>query len=340
MIAALFAAAVATSSTDGKAVRALLDQAVAECSDQPHVLMLFDFDFIGDPFVRKGTFPFESMVRRTDKPSALAQLIAMGPKAVSELTWHLRSSKETSYEIGTGGFTRAVEYFSYDPKRPDVASEPWPNFGAIGAAGKEVTRYRICEGDLAYFAIGEIVNRWYMPIRGGGMYVLCSPVRNPELARHVIDDWRYTTPEDLLDSLKRDVVHCDSSARMELGIRRLATYFPSKVEDIAVAAFANIRERPDRQVVDGPPNRVNFFLAIEPIASPRLDKECVRLLGRLERWQSPSASLGSRVLNYLRKRPGYLETCVLFAKGRIQRKDDAMGQYAQFLSLYAKKDSS
>jgi len=68
--------------------------------------------------------------------------------------------------------------------------------------------YTVKVGDVCYGLIGQIVNRYLIPVRyqPSGILVVNSPLKMPELIKRVKDDWENVT------------------------IKRLAFYYPSKFE--------------------------------------------------------------------------------------------------------------
>lgn len=177
----------------------------------------------------------------TPKINPIAQeLVRRGLSTLPDLIHGLEDKRETKLKVG-GGFL--VEFFSneYDPKnRPEQPKfkdrkEQFEYFikqfeeeskQEVGFRGL----YTIKVGDVCYDLIGQIVNRYLIPVRyqPSRIMIVNSPIQRPELIQRVKDDWRNVTPEMHFESLVTDLKQTDYKQHAIQAIKRLTFYYPEK----------------------------------------------------------------------------------------------------------------
>lgn len=284
--------------------------------------------FIGDDYVEGRGF-FARLSRSDGSLPDAGKIVRLGAKAVPELLARLESTRPTSETIGpspwAGFFIEPIR----DPKiRGD--KEPW----TLPAAdfGPEVKGARLTEGDLAYALLGQIVNRWYVPVRGSGMLFLSLPSLSSDLGWTVRRDWKGLDESGLKESLTEDVLHPDSAARAVLGFRRFATFYPRLAEPLAIGRLKQLVRNAPRYPHEGP-RTMDWIQAIGSVESPEVDRWCARLLAVYDvqkprrRTEREVPSLVARLWD----RPAYRARVVTFARHRIAQKEDAYGHYAELI---------
>jgi len=83
-------------------------------------------------------------------------------------------------------------------------------------------------GDVCYLAIGQIVNKNYIPIewRGGFVKIINSPTNSPGIAEAVRLDWKNLTQDEHKKILINDCLKSNTNEGIESALKRLILYYP------------------------------------------------------------------------------------------------------------------
>jgi hypothetical protein len=292
-------------------------------------------EFLGDSFEVVGRYPFQNLVRGKAK-SRYHATISKGVGELPRLLKDLGNQAEESFSFQSNYIVTSLDQLRLDPRARLNASlqEPIPEafidnlpFGAA---------HRVTKGDLAFFALGQITNRWYLPLtRYQGAFYQVSPPLVAGLPERLRREWKGLTPAQHFQLLEKDLLEPDSFARESLALRKLIAYFPKKAEGVALVRLSHVLSH--GYSWKGSPLAVeaDFFLCLSLIPSQRIDNLCVRLTRQQDAKarKTRDYALEVRVLNYLRKRPAHLNLCRRISAKRIASGEDASGYYARLLGL-------
>ena len=123
-------------------------------------------------------------------------------------------------------------YFSdeYDPKIPahrERGDGLQRNFGG---------KYMVRVGDVCYALVGQIVNRYLLPVRyqpSAGL-VVNSPIEAPVLIQEVKRDWSDVDAKEHMASLLADARASEELWKYDPALRRLRFYYPAEYHRQAV----------------------------------------------------------------------------------------------------------
>jgi hypothetical protein len=172
-------------------------------------------------------------------PPQMRELVRRGISALPVLIAHLNDARPTKLDVGNeelpAGSTKqsivGVNFFmfavfsdEYDPRiRPDSAQRKSPDFSRPIKG-----RYTVKVGDVCYALIGQIVNRYLLPVRyqpSAGL-VVNSPIETPDLIERVKNDWGTADAETLRASLLADIRASTQLYYYQSAFTRLRFYFP------------------------------------------------------------------------------------------------------------------
>ena len=176
------------------------------------------------------------LTRHDVAPSdAMRQLVSSGIKAVPFLIKHLDDARPTRIKPleammwmqFADEYDRNERLLPRNVKTRDRLLNDFPD---------KSEPYRLTVGDLAFVALGQIVNRSFSAARyqpTGGL-VVNSPSRSPALRRRVIAEWKGLTATDHRERLIRDLTTPDNERRRIGAYQRLAFYYPKVVEPLVL----------------------------------------------------------------------------------------------------------
>ncbi|HEX4793448.1 MAG TPA: hypothetical protein VH370_06630 [Humisphaera sp.] len=197
----------------------------------------FGFEFLPAPAPGEGTAGIIEDPPPGSVAGLLRPLVAAGLKSLPHLIAHLSDQRKTRIVVEhSGGFGGMFWSGEYDrgrvegmPQSTTVREQPADN-------ARPPSRHVVTVGDLCWVAVGQIVNREFLPVRyvPTAITVINSPTTFPELAAATAKEWADLTPERHRQSLLFDF----DNGSGEEAILRLAYYYPEAVESIALDRLA------------------------------------------------------------------------------------------------------
>jgi cytohesin len=177
----------------------------------------------------------------------MREVVKRGAAAVPHLLAHLDDRRRTRIKLGSGGYfgseyflERRIDWNPRTAKRPFPFPRPW---WVIAPKDTRVVRYHtVTVGDLCFVALGQIVNRHFVAVRGGlidGSTVITSPTATPSVAKLVREAWEGLTPAGHEASLVADFCKPDYPWRRISACTRLAYYYPATLEPLALKYLAD-----------------------------------------------------------------------------------------------------
>lgn len=317
----------------------LLDAAVAQPANVIAAQLSTKGRFLADAYDFADDFKADTLARRKSSMSSLDMLISRGADAVPYLISQLSNKEETKLKIGETADVVSVAYEFYDPMVRQPDTEAWAV--VTNEMIMKATQYKhtVTRGDIAFFALGQITNRWY-GILGGtpNLTLFCSASDHPAIQKSAAEDWEKLSSEDLKASLRKDVLRPDSYARQVFGFARYRTYFPGDAAELAIDCFRTSYGHWAKGEPTAEPR--SFLLELQPIACGPLDEELQRILMRTDKengFLNEYDLTKYEILLYLRSRPGYLPICINYATEMVKKKTDRYGYYKRFLENYGKR---
>ncbi len=194
--------------------------------------------------------------------AAFRELVATGPLAVPTLLAHLDDARPLALVVehagGFGGLWASAE-IDGNPALPEERAallaalpERSPDLEEIGPWGPQVDRdrWRAAVGDACFAALGQIVNRGYLSLRGQptNCLVVNSPLLEPRLAAAVRAQWAGRDPrQELARRLWADL-HTTSSEfgrnagdRQAEAVRRLLVWYAPEAGERVRLHLARLR---------------------------------------------------------------------------------------------------
>lgn len=228
---------------------------------------------VGDEGSLAGEFPFE-VIKPTPRRSAVTELIRFGRKNIQLLAANIDDPTPTKLKI-----SGALAGSFYDQASLSKRAENWVDVGTVLDRNLKVPAHTITIGDVAFFALGRIVNRWFLPVRGEGVVILNPPSLFPALRGAVRQEYCSMTSGTLAQALRHDILSPDSPAREFFAARALL----GRDRKAAVSAItARLRGYQSRGIVytgDGPRlPYINLVEAVSDVKSASLDQAMLALL--------------------------------------------------------------
>lgn len=320
-------------------VSELLDAAVAQPGSELAKQISTKGQFLADGYEFADDFRSDTLVRRKTSSSSLDMLISRGADAIPYLISQLKSKEPSNLKIGETQDVVSVGYEFYDPvvRQPDT--EAWAVVTNDFIMKAPQYKHVVTRGDVAFFALGQITNRWYGILGGNpALSLFCSASDHPAIQKSAKDDWEKLGSEDLKALLRKDVLRPDSYARQVFGFARYRTYFPGDAAELAIDCLRTSYGKWAKGEPSASPR--SLILELQPIACPALDEECQRILMRTDKENGYLIEFDMtkyEVLLYLRSRPGYMPICVNYAQEMVRKKTDRYGYLKRFLENYTKK---
>jgi hypothetical protein len=316
----------------------LLDAAVAQPAEVITKQISTKGRFLADRYDFADEFKLDTLIKRKTPMSAMDSLIARGSEAIPYLTSQLSNQDPTKLKIGDNPDIASVGYEFYDPKLRQPDTEAWGVVTNDFIMKAPQYKHTITRGDLAFFALGQITNRWY-GILGGNIVLnlYCSASDHLSIQKSAIDEWAKVTNEDLKQSIKNDVLHPDSYARQVFGFTRFRTYWPSEAPELAMDCLRNSYGRRPKNEPSAEP--LSFILELQTVQSRTFDEEA-RILMRSDLdngYLSDFDLTKYEVILYLRQRPDYLPIAINYATEQVKTKKDKYGLFKRFLENYGKR---
>ena len=317
----------------------LLDGCVAQPAEVIAKQISTKGTFLADGYQFADDFKLDTLVKRKTPMSAMDSLISRGSEAISYLTTQLASQEPTKLKVGDNPDIASVAYEYYDPKLRQPDTEAWGVVTNDFIMKAPQYKHTVSRGDLAFFALGQITNRWY-GILGGNivLHLFCSASDHPGVQKSAIDEWAKVTNEDLKQSIKNDVLHPDSYARQVFGFTRFRTYWPNEAPELAMDCLRNSYGRKPKNEPSAEP--LSFILELQTVGSRNFDEEGQRILMRsdLENGYLSDYDLTKyEIILYLRQRPDFLPIAINYATEQVKAKKDKYGLFQRFLENYGKR---
>lgn len=316
----------------------LLDQAMAQPSDLIRAQITTQGRYLADGYEFIDEFQTDKLGLRKSRMSALEVLISQGASAVPYLVSQLGSQEPTKLRIMGDANAKVVAYESYDPKVRQPETDYWDVVTMEQVQKAEPYVHTVTRGDLAYFALGQITNRWYGILFPGKITLFCSASDHPEIQKQAAADWAGTTGVILQSSLRDDVKKPDTYARMVYGFTRYRCYYSGESVPLAVEALRNTYGRWPIGKPDVTPR--SFFSELQPVASWEIDQIAYKWLGQTDKENGFLGEYDTTKYNialYLKDRPRYFDITLKLVKDMLKKKQDKYGYYAQFVRRYDKK---
>lgn len=169
-----------------------------------------------------GVNPFE-----TKHNQILKEIVSRGVKIVPSLIKNINNNTKSnlSYKIVQTGMGRIEFSDEYEPK-DNTKIKDWPEGNSKEASG--IFTFSI--GDFCFFALGQIVNRNYHPMR---YQMTCfveinSPIESKELKNNIINDWANLSISEHQNTLINDFRFFKDYRKNET-LKRIKYYYPELV---------------------------------------------------------------------------------------------------------------
>lgn len=316
----------------------LLDAAVTQPGAELSKQISTKGRFLADGYEFADDFRSDTLARRKSSMTALDMLISRGADAVPYLISQLSSTEPTNLKIGETPDVVSVGYQFYDPKVRQPDTEAWAVVTNEFLMKAPQYKHTITRGDVAFFALGQITNRWYGILGGNpALNLFCSASDYIDVQKSAKGDWEKVGSEDLKALLRKDVLRPDSYARQVFGFTRYRTYFPGDAAELAIDCFRTSYGKWPKGEPSAEPR--SFVLELQPIACPALDEECQRILMRTDKengYLDEYELTKYEIILYLRSRPGYMSICMKYAQEMVKKKTDKFGYFKRFLENYGK----
>lgn len=310
----------------------LLDQAIAQPAEVIRTQITTKGGFLADGYEFVDQFKTDQMGKRKSNLGPLETLISQGASVVPYLISQLTRTEPTKLTID------AIPYEFYDPKVRQIDTEAWDVVTAEHVSKNPIAKHTVTRGDLAFFALGQILNRWYGILHEGKPTLYCSASDHPEIQKQATEDWGKINNDQLKNSLAEDVKHPDSYGRMVFGFSRLRNASPEEAVDAATAAF---RLSYGKFPVGKPdPFPRTLFTEFQPVGHYKLDQICQQILDKTDKengFLDEYDTTRYQVILYLRTRDRYMPLCLKVANEAVKKKQDKYGYFAQFLRRYGQK---
>ena len=310
----------------------LLDKSVKLDADILFQAMRNRCDYLPDGYTI--TDRFKPIVKKTGTLDSLEVLISKGEFAIPYLISQLSNDQPSNLVLGSD-FVKYIEYEAYDSKARQKTGNAWPavETNDLLIDSKGPARHTISRGDIAFFVIGQIVNRWYGVIRSyPGVIFYCPIAKNSMIQKQVKSDWLGISSESLRKSLEIDSLHPDSLSRQIFGFQRYRCQFPKSVNSLAVKCLRHsYGKASDIEPKAGPFSLISQFA---PIASGQIDVDLHRMIQSdklFDKTRKEYQFTELEILYYLVARDGYHQFALSFAQKVIASGGDSSGLYRIFL---------
>lgn len=345
MVEFLAAVVLTLPSSQDLESEALLNKVLHFSSISLSNILQNDYSFIASRYDtdRYWDMPWEVpeysiMHKKEGRFSALEALVSKGYKSVPYLLSQITSTSPSLLTL-TGNDQVAIRPLTtYDlrDRLNGVAEES----SEIPRQGKDTTsptlNLTVTRGDIAFYALGQIVNRNYGTLDKRENSFLFFRLGN-EVTK-IQGMWKHLTSNQLKDSLMRDIFEPDSIARQTAGFARLRTYFPDDAVRVAVNC---LNTSYGKRQLNGPKGFGSLFVELQPIACKSIDQACYKLLkddGKGIIDSTIKETIVSDTLGYLCLRPQYLPLCISICKERTGKSSTRLGDpYLRFLKRYNQK---
>ena len=288
--------------------------------------------FVADKFLYGWPAPTYTF-RPATRQDPLSQIVAIGVDAIPQLLRHLDDTAPVGGPLDTTMFSGVfVVPIRYDG-RYLKSRLPWINrTDSDGSPGSAVEHsVRLTVGDVAAFALGQIVNRWYLPAFYSNHQLLLSDFSgNPKFCKRARSDWKNLTASEHRKMLAEDLLYPDCNLRRVMALSRIQRYYPQDLERLLILCLRGYRDIPESDLNWKP----QFFETLSSCGSPRIDKECVELLNRMRMDSDRSTHFkfsGFPLVSYLTRRGRYIKSCREYAAFIVGSGDPNAGRFARYL---------
>lgn len=160
----------------------------------------------------------------------IKKIVARGYIIVPDLLKHISDDRKTKliFKIPHTGFgeTSYCEEYEYRDrsKKTDFLN---------GGTDAQEDIYNLTIGDFCFFALGQIVNRNYCPLRGQptACHIINSPVKSINLRNKIIKDWSGLTLEEHKKLLLDDLNNSTGQDKI-VTLNRILYYYPTLIEKV------------------------------------------------------------------------------------------------------------
>lgn len=157
-------------------------------------------------------------------------LVRLGVKALPALLNHLTDERPTQWVEPKKFWSQAISHTSfYDPRQREDYLRP--NADVMFTNSEFIDKYKLKVGDVCYWVIGQIVNRFLLPAFSIKATRINSPVHTRSLANWTRRDWSDLTQDEHRKQLEHDVVNNVQPAN---AMRLLFFYYPTHGEKFAL----------------------------------------------------------------------------------------------------------
>lgn len=317
----------------------LLDAAVALPAEVLTKQLSTKGQFIADGYEFADEFRSDTLVRRKTPSTPLEMLISRGSDAIPYLISQLSSQEATKVKIGENPDIACVAYEFFDPRIRQPDTEAWGVVTNEFIMKAPQYKHTVTRGDVAFFALGQITNRWYGILGGNPVLTLfCSASDHPSIQKTADEEWGKMTNDGLKTSIKNDVLHHDSYARQVFGFTRFRTFWPSEAAELAMDCLRNSYGRRPKGEPSAEPK--SFILELQTVPSRAMDEEAQRILmrdkltnGYLDEYELTKYEM----ILYLRQRPDFFPVALNYATEQVKTKKDRYGLFKRFIENYGKR---
>lgn len=183
----------------------------------------------------------------------LRQLVAMGAVAIPAILLGLDDDRPTRFGVSPLASNPhiAFHYLEHteevDPYDREAVALLTNKAKAL-SSDNDAREHKLTVGDLCFFALGQIVNRYYLPIQFPSKFtaIVTSPIKFPAMVERLRHQWGTLDTAQHAAQLSSELEQAGTPRFREDTWLRLQYYFPDAAGLAASAAFTKERENPDR----------------------------------------------------------------------------------------------
>lgn len=275
---------------------------------------------------------FFALTPRNDDLSPIDKIIELGSAAVPDLVRYVGDHRRTADTWGSPwGSLRSSPII--DPKLrkkgidyPLAESTSTPDY---------LETFETSVGDIAYFALGQIVNRNFFVGSGFKNIRVSSPVLNDRYRKQLAREWTKLTSDQLKDLLLYDIFNPDNRTREAWAVTRFVLLYSQDAESIVIRKLDSLppaEELPTGFVYNEP----SLVLAFADVQSRSIDDACFRLLIRIEatkQLRETYSQVTPDILARLLNSDLYRTDCESYARRRIADGEDINGSFGAYIKL-------
>jgi hypothetical protein len=190
--------------------------------------------------------------RGPQPPEVMRDLVKQGAAAVPQLIAHLDDRRATCIRVWSRDFF-GNRYHSKFSETIDTKHGPPPP-PLDPPQEPDLSPYTVTVGDLCFVALGQIVNRDFIAVRGPDYptintlayaVTITSPTHSPSVLAAVRAGWRRLTPARHRAALIDDLLHPDTPRRQAGACRRIGYYYPADLPDLVLPLLRPVNVNAD-----------------------------------------------------------------------------------------------